>query len=92
MKISKECLEVQQEYLEVQQEYLVAAADHLLHSNSESKKSVLTGLPLGDTGLKTTNGGVNHDHNIAHFKKKITAQSDWEVPISNHVLDKGHHQ
>ncbi|BAS82590.1 Os03g0177966 [Oryza sativa Japonica Group] len=43
--------------------YLVAAADHLLHSKSESKKSVLTGLAiLGDTSLKTTSGGVNDEH------------------------------
>jgi len=40
--------------------YLVAAADHLLDSKSESKESMLTGLAiLGDTGLKTTSGGVN---------------------------------
>jgi hypothetical protein len=40
--------------------YLVAAANHLLHSKSKSKESMLTGLAiLGDTSLKTTSGGVN---------------------------------
>ena len=43
--------------------YLVAAADHLLHSKSESKEGVLTGLAiLGDTSLKTTSGGVNDEN------------------------------
>ena len=45
------------------QYYLVAAADHLLHSKSESKEGVLTCLAiLGDTSLKTTSGGVNDKH------------------------------
>jgi hypothetical protein len=41
--------------------YLVAAANHLLHSKSESKESMLTGLAiLGDSSLKTTSGRINN--------------------------------
>jgi len=40
--------------------YLVAAANHLLHSKSESNESMLVGLAiLGGTSFITTSGGIN---------------------------------
>ena len=39
--------------------YLVTAANHLLHSKSESNESMLVGLAiLGDTSFITTSGGI----------------------------------
>jgi hypothetical protein len=71
---------------EEQQKYLVAAADHLLHSKSESKKGVLMGLAmLGDASLKTTNGGVNHNHSTvrSHVLDEVTVSRGI---ISDHAV------
>jgi hypothetical protein len=57
--------------------YLVTAADHLLHSKSESKESMLTGLAiLRDTSLKTTSGRVNDEDSTVGLGG-----------AGNHVLD-----
>ncbi|KAI5443336.1 hypothetical protein KIW84_012119 [Lathyrus oleraceus] len=58
--------------------YLVTTTDHLLHSKSKSKKSMLTGLSiLRDTSLKTTSGGINDKDSTIGLGGS-----------SNHVLDK----
>lgn len=57
--------------------HLVEADDHLLNTEGESEKSVLSGLTvLGDTGLELTLRGSNHEN------------SDISLGgTSNHVLD-----
>ncbi|KAL8136456.1 hypothetical protein V2J09_002457 [Rumex salicifolius] len=57
--------------------YLVTAANHLPHTKSESKKSMLTGLAiLRDTGFKTSSGGINDEDSAISLGCS-----------SNHVLD-----
>jgi hypothetical protein len=72
-------------YLEL---YLVAAADHLLHSKSESKESMLTCLAiLGDTSLKTSGGGVNDQNSTVSLGGTGDHVLD-EVTVSRGINDR----
>jgi len=79
---------------------LVEAADHLLHTKSEGKKSVLTGLTvLGDTSLELTSGrGDDEDGAIGlrgtsdHVLDEVTVArgiDDGEVVLGSLELPEG---
>ncbi|OAY74345.1 hypothetical protein ACMD2_01462 [Ananas comosus] len=67
--------------------YLVAAANHLLHSKSESKQGVLTSLTiLRDTSFKTTSGGINDKDGTVGLGGSGNHVLD-EVPMPGRVND-----
>jgi hypothetical protein len=52
--------------------HLVQTTDHLLHSQGESQKGMLTGLAiLGDTSLETSRGGIDNEHSAVSLQQSI---------------------
>ena len=67
--------------------HLVAANDHLLDTEGESEKSVLTGLTfLGDTSLELTLGGSDHEDGAVSLRGSGDHVLD-EISVSRGIND-----